>query len=151
MEHSELPTSNQNQQTTHENNPAFRSIEIDLSSEQKEALARQDSRPVSTFRTNKFDKESKKHWDIFYKRNETRFFKDRHWTTREFLELCHPSSDNQISCKKVLVEIGCGVGNFAFPLVEEEKCNLFIYACDFSPRAVDFVKQHSLYDEDKIG
>ncbi|KAG5462761.1 MAG: methyltransferase like 6 [Olpidium bornovanus] len=26
--------------------------------------------------------------DLFYKRNETRFFRDRHWTDKEFQELC---------------------------------------------------------------
>lgn len=43
------------------------------------------------------------------------------------------------SQKLVLLEAGCGVGNCIFPLLEEE-CNIFVYACDFSPRAVDFAK-----------
>ena len=43
--------------------------------------------------------------------------------------------------KKVLFEVGCGVGNFMFPLLEEDESkSLFIYACDFSKRAVQFVK-----------
>ena len=122
-----------------------------LTEEQKVALERQDSRTVSSFRSEKFDKEAKKHWDIFYKRNENRFFKDRHWTTREFWELCNTSDDGKESSQKILTEIGCGVGNFAFPLLEDKNCNLFIYACDFSPRAVDIVKSNSIYEEDKIG
>jgi methyltransferase-like protein 6 len=41
----------------------------------------------------------------------------------------------------VLFEAGCGVGNFLFPLLDEDvDKQLFIYACDFSPRAVNFVK-----------
>ena len=123
----------------------------DLTEEQKSALQRQDSRTVSTFRSEKFDKEAKKHWDIFYKRNENRFFKDRHWTTREFWELCGDSEENEVTPKRILTEIGCGVGNFAFPLLEDVNCNLFIYACDFSPRAVDIVKSNELYDEENIG
>jgi len=122
----------------------------DLTEEQKSALQRQDSRTVSTFRSEKFDKEAKKHWDIFYKRNENRFFKDRHWTTREFWELCGDSEENEVTPKRILTEIGCGVGNFAFPLLEDVNCNLFIYACDFSPRAVDIVKSNELYDEENI-
>ena len=94
---------------------------------------------------------SKKHWDIFYKRNENRFFKDRHWTTREFWELCLTPEEKGVKSKSVLVEIGCGVGNFAFPLLQDKNCELFIYACDFSPRAIDFVKSHDAYDEEKIG
>lgn len=39
----------------------------------------------------------------------------------------------------VLLEAGCGVGNCIFPLLEED-LGIFIYACDFSPRAVEFVK-----------
>lgn len=39
------------------------------------------------------------------------------------------------------MEVGCGVGNFIFPLLEAggDK-SVFIYACDFSKRAVQFVK-----------
>lgn len=43
------------------------------------------------------------------------------------------------SQKLVLFEAGCGVGNCIFPLLEND-LNIFVYACDFSPRAVDFVK-----------
>jgi len=41
--------------------------------------------------------------------------------------------------QKVILEVGCGVGNFIFPLLEEDK-SLFFHACDFSNRAVQFVK-----------
>lgn len=43
------------------------------------------------------------------------------------------------SQKLVLLEAGCGVGNCIFPLLQEDR-NIFVYACDFSARAVDFVK-----------
>lgn len=46
--------------------------------------------------------------------------------------------------KLTLLEAGCGVGNCLFPLLEEE-LNLFAYACDFSPRAVDYVKVGAPY------
>lgn len=42
---------------------------------------------VSDFKQIKFEKDAQKNWDLFYKRNATNFFKDRHWTTREFQEL----------------------------------------------------------------
>jgi hypothetical protein len=50
-------------------------------------LEKQHSRLVSEFRAVKLETEAKKSWDLFYKRNQTKFFKDRHWTTREFQEL----------------------------------------------------------------
>lgn len=42
---------------------------------------------VSDFKQMKLEREAQKNWDLFYKRNTTNFFKDRHWTTREFEEL----------------------------------------------------------------
>lgn len=40
--------------------------------------------------------------------------------------------------KLTILEAGCGVGNCLFPLLED--LNIFAYACDFSPRAVEYVK-----------
>ncbi|XP_065209629.1 tRNA N(3)-methylcytidine methyltransferase METTL6 isoform X3 [Planococcus citri] len=116
--------------------------EIDLST-----LKHQESRLVSNFKAQQIEKDCKKHWDIFYKRNENRFFKDRHWTTREFKELID-ARDKQI--KQTLLEVGCGTGNFIYPLLTEEKSSFFIYACDFSPRAVELVKSNPLYDESLV-
>lgn len=42
---------------------------------------------VSDFKQLKLEREAQKNWDLFYRRNSTHFFKDRHWTTREFEEL----------------------------------------------------------------
>lgn len=49
-----------------------------------------------------------------------------------------------------MLEVGCGVGNLIFPLISDKCNNYFIYACDFSPRAVDFVKNNELYDPAKM-
>lgn len=57
-----------------------------LSSEEEEKL-KKDQTLVSEFKQQKLEKEAQKNWDLFYKRNSTNFFKDRHWTTREFEEL----------------------------------------------------------------
>ncbi|XP_031568212.1 tRNA N(3)-methylcytidine methyltransferase METTL6-like [Actinia tenebrosa] len=102
---------------------------------------------ISEFKRNKLEKEAQKNWDLFYKRNSTNFFKDRHWTTREFKELLCSESEQQDN--KVLLEAGCGVGNFFYPLIEEGH-NFYVHACDFSPRAVQFVKEHSLFDCSKV-
>lgn len=57
-----------------------------LSPEEGEKLTK-DQVLVSEFKQLKLEKEAQKNWDLFYKRNSTNFFKDRHWTTREFQEL----------------------------------------------------------------
>ena len=46
-----------------------------------------NTKVVSDFKQNKLEREAQKNWDLFYKRNTTNFFKDRHWTTAEFKEL----------------------------------------------------------------
>lgn len=64
-----------------------------LSPEELRTLA--DERTlVSDFKQLKLEREAQKNWDLFYKRNSTHFFKDRHWTTREFEELK--------ACRKVM-------------------------------------------------
>ena len=107
-----------------------------LTEEEIKKLEREET--LSLFQQNKFEKEAKKNWDLFYKRNTTNFFKDRHWITREFPGLLRAISEIDHS-SPVLLEVGCGVGNTVFPLLEENTA-LFIHACDFSTRAIDFVK-----------
>ncbi|XP_068223050.1 tRNA N(3)-methylcytidine methyltransferase METTL6 [Palaemon carinicauda] len=116
-----------------------------LTPAEREKLELQSSRGLlPQFQQDKLEREAAKNWDKFYKRNETRFFKDRHWTTREFEEIAGDGTR-----KRTLLEVGCGVGNFLYPLIEDQ-LNLFVYACDFSDRAVQFVKEHPLYCEDKV-
>ncbi len=112
-----------------------------LAPEEVEALKR-DVVTVGDFRKSKLEKEAKKNWDLFYKRNADHFFKDRHWLTREFPELINGSMNSSTGVESrplVLLEAGCGVGNTVFPLLEENS-NLYVYACDFSPVAVDIMK-----------
>lgn len=49
-----------------------------------------------------------------------------------------------------MLEVGCGVGNLIFPLIAEKSNNYFIYACDFSPRAISFVQSNELYNPIKM-
>lgn len=116
-----------------------------LSVDEENKLKKQDQTLVSEFKSMKLEAEAKRNWDLFYKRNDTRFFRDRHWTTREFEQLLGIEGEG----KKILLEVGCGVGNFLFPLLEENE-DLFIYGCDFSPRAVDFVKRDSRFNPERM-
>ena len=59
----------------------------ELTTEEQERLGR-DTELVSAFKQQKLEEEAQRNWDLFYKRNTTKFFKDRHWTTHEFKELC---------------------------------------------------------------
>ena len=96
---------------------------------------------INTFWRNKYFKESGKSWDKFYLRNTTKFFKDRHWTTREFPEL-------NASQETVLLEVGCGVGNFAIPLLEENSF-FTIFCFDVSPTAIQMIREMELAEEIK--
>ena len=43
------------------------------------------------------------------------------------------------------MEIGCGVGNFIFPILKLNK-SIFVYACDFSTDAIQLLKENQEYD-----
>jgi methyltransferase-like protein 6 len=118
-----------------------------LTSEERTKLQLQNERLVSEHQAAKLELSAKRYWDIFYKRNETKFFKDRHWTVREFEELSTDGDNSQVP--KVMLEVGCGVGNLIFPLIEEHPA-MYFYACDLSPRAVEFVKSHPFYNENAV-
>ena len=47
----------------------------------------------------KYEKEAQRYWDLFYKKNQEKFFKDRHYLFREFPELTPPEGS---SCHEVL-------------------------------------------------
>lgn len=115
-----------------------------LTVEEKDKLKKQDETVISEFKRNKLELEARKNWDLFYKRNETRFFRDRHWTTREFEQLAGLSDTSS-----TLLEVGCGVGNFLFPLLEENP-KLSMYACDFSTRAVQMVKEDVRFKPERL-
>ncbi|GJJ77258.1 methyltransferase-like protein 6 [Entomortierella parvispora] len=96
---------------------------------------------IKPFWVNKYKNEAAKNWNRFYQRNETRFYKDRHWIEREFTVFKENSNEGeQMKC----LEVGCGVGNFIFPVLERNP-HLFMYACDFAPHAIELVKKHDDY------
>lgn len=81
-----------------------------------------------------------KHWDRFYQNNANHFFKDRHWTYREFFQ--DARFDLASESIHVVCEVGCGTGSFVYPLLEERPDFVF-HACDFSRKAIEQVRVRS--------
>ncbi|KAK6161986.1 hypothetical protein DH2020_001827 [Rehmannia glutinosa] len=98
---------------------------------------------VSAFWREKYEKDAKKYWDIFYKRHQDRFFKDRHYLDKEWGH--HFAGEG----RRVILEVGCGAGNTIFPLLATYP-DIFVHACDFSPRAVNLVKMHKDFTEASV-
>lgn len=96
---------------------------------------------ISEFWHKKYRQDLGKNWNLFYKRNETRFFRDRHWIPKEFPEL--------LAGKLKLFEVGCGVGNFSFPLAELNK-DLEVVGCDISGRAVELFMGNEGFDGERF-
>ncbi|GAA6057401.1 hypothetical protein JCM3770_000746 [Rhodotorula araucariae] len=97
-----------------------------------------------------------KHWHEFYKHHAaTPFFKDRHWTQREWAELARlgedgdgeaGQADRDVKGKgKAVLEVGCGTGAFIYPLLEQYPSARFV-AFDFAKKAVELTISNARYD-----
>ncbi|XP_008397717.1 tRNA N(3)-cytidine methyltransferase METTL8, mitochondrial isoform X2 [Poecilia reticulata] len=123
----------------------------------------------------KFSTDACQYWDQFYEAHQDKFFKDRRWLFLEFPELLPSSAEEKRTnaCRSHqeaaaepnktirqispfpgqhasfrILEVGCGVGNSVFPIVNTIKnTDSFLYCCDFSPRAIQLVKDHPDYDD----
>lgn len=118
--------------------------------EQAEIILEQEKQVMTPAMYEKLEKEAKRNWDIFYKNNKTNFYKDRHYIKFEFSELADSMAALPSDQKLTLLDAGCGVGNGFYPLYQEFQGKLLVQCCDFSPRAVNFVKEHALYKADKV-
>jgi SAM-dependent methyltransferase len=105
------------------------------------------------------------YWDKFYLRNETRFFKDRHYLERDFPQLlqggggvgadadgtCADATGAPASPRRpfTLLEFGCGVGNAFFPLVERLP-HLHVTAFDLSANAMEHIAAHPAHATGRV-
>ncbi|ESO12559.1 hypothetical protein HELRODRAFT_187911 [Helobdella robusta] len=120
---------------------------------------------LSSDEQEKYEKDANKYWDAFYSQHQNRFFKDRNWLFTEFAELAShrnsssDSADPETTSNETypgekastrIFEVGCGVGNTIFPLLEANNDpHLFVYGCDLSATAIQIVKEHSSYDPNR--
>ncbi|PWY79216.1 methyltransferase [Aspergillus heteromorphus CBS 117.55] len=111
--------------------------------------AKQRETPVSDFDRNRFNNDPAKWWNLFYKNNTSNFFKDRKWLCQEFPvlgEVVKPDAG-----KRVVLEVGAGAGNTAFPLIGlNENEELMVHACDFSKTAVKVMRESQEYNPKHI-
>jgi tRNAThr (cytosine32-N3)-methyltransferase len=103
------------------------------------AVEKQAEKRCTAEKVREFDADPAGFWDIFYRNNNNKFFKDRHWLKIEFPELFQALPQDSKTLFS-LIEIGCGAGNTVFPFLAETKANVFVNACDYSKEAVQVVK-----------
>lgn len=96
------------------------------------------------------EEEAAQNWDKFYSHFGEKFFKDRNYLRREFPSLFELSADSaHAGTPVVAMEIGCGAGNTAIPLLKEtasEPRPVFVHAFDFSANAVEVMKRRPEFD-----
>ncbi|XP_042390891.1 tRNA N(3)-methylcytidine methyltransferase METTL2-like isoform X3 [Zingiber officinale] len=109
------------------------------------------SNPVPRTNYRKYERNPTKYWEDFYKRHHDKFFKDRHYLEKDWGRFFCPSSDSEHKSvePKMVLEVGCGVGNTLFPLLVSFP-NVFVHACDFSPHAVALVKENGAFASDRL-
>lgn len=106
--------------------------------------ALQRAAPVSDYDRERFNSQPEKWWDLFYKQKSATFFKDRKWLTQEFPILKEITQKEAGS--KVVLEVGAGAGNTAFPIVRmNQNPDLRVVAADFSKKAVETMRNAGDY------
>eukprot|EP00803_Ostreobium_quekettii_P003831 evm.model.scf_404.3 EVM.evm.TU.scf_404.3 scf_404:66256-70198(+) len=96
---------------------------------------------VPQYLVDKYEQRARKYWETFFKRNEDRFFKDRHYIDTELPEVTWSNV--------TILEVGCGSGSTVYPL-RAANPQATIYAVDFSAKAIELVMHHPEYDAAKV-
>ena len=80
-------------------------------------------------------------WNDFYDTHRAKFFKDRHWLGREWPQLALAGGEGKGDGGVGVIEVGCGVGNAALPLLDVVAAPAPVYACDFSATAIEILRR----------
>jgi SAM-dependent methyltransferase len=97
----------------------------------------------------RYERDAAAQWDAFYGHFSDRFFKDRNYLQREFPELFARAEARMAAGLPpvVALEIGCGAGNTAIPLLETiPAAGLALSAFDFSAKAVEVMRSRPGFD-----
>lgn len=113
----------------------------------EEVIKADPSKPTE-FWYNKYEKDAKRNWDIFYKHNTTNFFKNRYYIDAEFSELKDMETIHK-ETTKIFCELGCGVGNTIFPLAQKYP-NLQMFGFDFAPKAIELLRKSADFDPKRM-
>ncbi|KAI4217670.1 MAG: hypothetical protein LQ351_000266 [Letrouitia transgressa] len=109
-------------------------------------LAAQRASPVSSFDKSRFNSNPEKWWNRFYTNNTANFFKDRKWLQQEFPVLKEMTRKD--AGRRRILEVGAGAGNTCFPILRgNENPELVVYACDYSSKAVQLIREAEAYDD----
>ncbi|KAI0157452.1 S-adenosyl-L-methionine-dependent methyltransferase [Xylariaceae sp. FL1272] len=115
----------------------------------EQQFAKQRASPVSDFDKNRFNSDPARWWNLFYKNNTANFFKNRKWLQQEFPILDKVTAED--AGRKVVLEVGAGAGNTAFPILANNKNpKLKLHACDFSKKAVQVMREHAEYNTEQM-
>eukprot|EP00928_Gymnodinium_smaydae_P010626 TRINITY_DN14003_c0_g2_i2.p2 TRINITY_DN14003_c0_g2~~TRINITY_DN14003_c0_g2_i2.p2 ORF type:complete len:317 (+),score=69.31 TRINITY_DN14003_c0_g2_i2:50-952(+) len=132
-------------------------------------LSRAGEEPVAEEWQQRYKEGGQAYWDQFYRQSTVNFFKDRNYLREEFGELMpadiaaapkrwvenlsaedRPAPETAAEAaeaaagRKVLLELGCAVGNGALPMLRANR-GLFAFACDLSPVAIRLLREKEEY------
>ncbi|KAJ6924332.1 oligomeric Golgi complex subunit 8 [Populus alba x Populus x berolinensis] len=99
---------------------------------------------VTPFWREKYERDAKKYWDVFYKRHQDKFFKDRHYLDKEWGQYFAGEE------RRVVLRLDVELGTPFFLLLLAILIFLSMHVI-FSPRAVKLVKTHKDYLETCVG
>lgn len=137
--------------------------------EKVEEILSRNRRIATPFMLQKCEREAARNWDVFYKKNGDRFFKNKNWTEREFQQELPASRSSEAAddgdegstealnqtlsqeggSSTVLLEVGCGPGNMLYPVLQRNK-EIRAHCCDFSKRAIELIHMHPAYEQARI-
>ncbi|GAA5991553.1 hypothetical protein JCM10908_005759 [Rhodotorula pacifica] len=167
-----LPSSSDQSATVKKKPKQHHKPRIVLSGTPDEILSRNSERAASPAFVEKLVQRAGTHWNKFYSnhaKNPNPFFKDRHWTDREWPQLAQLGEVDEVDADadspeeqeegqadqeqqrrarkgkgKAVLEVGCGTGAFIYPLLERYPQARYV-AFDFAKKAVELTMSHPLY------